>query len=68
MAKLRDVISREFLIFSKILLASWRGTRFEVVQVLRGVCDQVLSSNKKTVSENVLADRARVRNAIRAIW
>ncbi|EJU03468.1 DnaJ-domain-containing protein [Dacryopinax primogenitus] len=42
---------------SKILLASWRGTRFEVVQVLREVCDRVLK--EKGVSDQVLLNRAR---------
>jgi hypothetical protein len=28
----------------KIMLASWRGTRFEVVQVLREVCSQDLTT------------------------
>jgi hypothetical protein len=41
----------------KILLASWRGTRFEVVQVLREVCDRVLK--EKGVPEPVLLNRAR---------
>ncbi|KIJ20920.1 hypothetical protein PAXINDRAFT_6699 [Paxillus involutus ATCC 200175] len=41
----------------KILLASWRGTRFEVVQVLREVVDQVLKDRE--VSEKVLFNRAK---------
>jgi curved DNA-binding protein CbpA len=39
----------------KILLASWRGTRFEVVQVLREVVEHVL---KDRVSEQILFNRA----------
>ena len=42
----------------KIMLASWRGTRFECVQVLRGVCDRVLKDPK--ASDNVLLNRAKV--------
>jgi len=41
----------------KILLASWRGTRFEVVQVLREVVDSVLRDRE--VSEQVLVNRAK---------
>ncbi|KAI0315030.1 X-domain of DnaJ-containing-domain-containing protein [Amylostereum chailletii] len=41
----------------KILLASWRGTRFEVVQVLREVVDNVLK--EPGVSDKILYDRAR---------
>lgn len=44
---------------SKILLASWRGTRFEVVQVLREVVDAVLKDH--SVEEQVLVNRAKVR-------
>ncbi|KAF8519020.1 DnaJ domain-containing protein [Hysterangium stoloniferum] len=40
----------------KILLASWRGTRFEVVNILREVCDQVLK--EPGVPEQVLMKRA----------
>jgi hypothetical protein len=43
----------------KILLASWRGTRFEVSQVLREVCDKVLKDPEAT--EDVLLKRAKVR-------
>ena len=42
----------------KIMLASWRGTRFECVQVLREVCDHVLKD--PDVSEIVLVNRAKV--------
>ncbi|KAI0046983.1 DnaJ-domain-containing protein [Auriscalpium vulgare] len=41
----------------KLLLASWRGTRFEVVQVLREVVDNVLK--EPGASEQVLYNRAR---------
>ncbi|KAG9313028.1 X-domain of DnaJ-containing-domain-containing protein [Chiua virens] len=41
----------------KILLASWRGTRFEVVQVLREVVDNVLKD--RDVSDQVLVNRAK---------
>ncbi|KAK7685703.1 hypothetical protein QCA50_011047 [Cerrena zonata] len=41
----------------KIMLASWRGTRFEVVQVLREVVDKVLKESG--VSEAVLFNRAK---------
>lgn len=40
------------------MLASWRGTRFECVQVLREVCDHVLKDSD--VSEIVLINRAKV--------
>ncbi|KAG9036356.1 hypothetical protein FRB95_009278 [Tulasnella sp. JGI-2019a] len=41
----------------KILLASWRGTRFEVSQVLREVCDKVLRDPEAT--EDILIKRAK---------
>jgi hypothetical protein len=41
----------------QIMLASWRGTRFEVTQVLREVCDRVLKEHG--VSETVLLNRAK---------
>lgn len=44
-------------ITGKIMLASWRGTRFEVVQVLREVVDAVLK--EPNVSDMVLYQRAR---------
>ena len=43
---------------AKIMLASWRGTRFECVQVLREVCDKVLKDPE--ASDNVLINRAKV--------
>lgn len=42
---------------AQIMLASWRGTRFEVVQVLREVCDRVLK--EKGQSDSVLLNRAK---------
>ena len=42
----------------KIMLASWRGARFEVVQVLRDVVDNVL--HEKGASDAVLFNRAKV--------
>ncbi|KAG8757963.1 hypothetical protein FRC14_001088 [Serendipita sp. 396] len=42
---------------SRILLASWRGTRMEVTQVLHRVCENVLKDS--TVSEKVLVNRAK---------
>lgn len=41
----------------KILLASWRGTRFEVVNILREVCDKVLK--EPGISEQTLVNRAK---------
>ncbi|KAF8523618.1 X-domain of DnaJ-containing-domain-containing protein [Gautieria morchelliformis] len=41
----------------KILLASWRGTRFEVINVLRQVCDLVLKA--PGVSDETLTNRAK---------
>jgi len=47
----------EIDVTGKIMLASWRGTRFEVVQVLREVVDNVLKDNGATDQE--LYNRAR---------
>jgi hypothetical protein len=49
-----------FLIYSrgKIMLASWRGTRFECAQVLREVCDHVLKD--PGVPDIILVNRAKV--------
>ncbi|KZT07224.1 DnaJ-domain-containing protein [Laetiporus sulphureus 93-53] len=41
----------------KIMLASWRGTRFEVVQVLREVVDNVLKDHEAT--DQILYNRAK---------
>ena len=40
------------------MLASWRGTRFEVSQVLREVVDRVLK--EPGISDQVLYNRAKV--------
>lgn len=50
---------------SKILLASWRGTKFEISGVLRDVCDRVLS---KTVSLEKRIERAKALIMIGAIF
>jgi len=47
----------EIDVTGKIMLASWRGTRFEVVQVLREVVDNVLKDHGATDQE--LYNRAR---------
>ncbi|KAI0286079.1 X-domain of DnaJ-containing-domain-containing protein [Russula aff. rugulosa BPL654] len=47
----------EIDVTGKIMLASWRGTRFEVVQVLREVVDNVLKG--PGVSDKDLYNRAR---------
>lgn len=47
----------EIDVTGKIMLASWRGTRFEVVQVLREVVDNVLKG--PGVSDQDLYNRAR---------
>ena len=41
----------------KMLLATWRGTRFEISGILRQVCDKVL--NEKGVDSHVLFNRAQ---------
>ncbi|PIL24651.1 transporter [Ganoderma sinense ZZ0214-1] len=50
----------------KIMLASWRGTRFEVSQVLREVVDRVLK--EQGVSDQVLLNRAKGLLLIGAIF
>ncbi|KAI0306074.1 X-domain of DnaJ-containing-domain-containing protein [Multifurca ochricompacta] len=47
----------EIDVTGKIMLASWRGTRFEVVQVLREVVDNVLKGHG--VHDHELYNRAR---------
>ncbi|KAI0060685.1 DnaJ-domain-containing protein [Artomyces pyxidatus] len=47
----------EIDVTGKIMLASWRGTRFEVVQVLREVVDNVLKEHG--VPDTILYNRAR---------
>ncbi|KAI0738603.1 X-domain of DnaJ-containing-domain-containing protein [Daedaleopsis nitida] len=50
----------------KIMLASWRGTRFEVSQVLREVADRVLK--EQGVSDQVLYSRAKGLLLIGAVF
>ena len=40
----------------KILMAAWRGSRFEIQSVLRDVCDKIL--NDKNVALNKRVERA----------
>lgn len=47
------------------MLASWRGARLEVVQVLREVVDNVLK--EPGASETVLLNRAKVSFIIRSL-
>ncbi|KAH6915973.1 X-domain of DnaJ-containing-domain-containing protein [Coprinopsis sp. MPI-PUGE-AT-0042] len=47
----------EMDVTGKILLASWRGARLEVVQVVREVCDNVLK--EPGISDDVLVNRAK---------
>ncbi|EPQ56573.1 DnaJ-domain-containing protein [Gloeophyllum trabeum ATCC 11539] len=56
----------EMDVTGKILLASWRGTRFEVVQVLREVVDNVLK--EPGASEQTLLNRAKGLLLIGAIF
>ena len=48
----------EMDVTGKIMLASWRGARLEVTQVLREVVDNVLK--EKSAPDDVLANRAKV--------
>ncbi|PKI83869.1 hypothetical protein MVES_002185 [Malassezia vespertilionis] len=50
----------------KMLLATWRGTRWEVNTVIRQVCDNVL--NEKGVSDKVLLQRAKALAVLGAIY
>lgn len=50
----------------KIMLASWRGARLEVIQVLREVIDNILK--EKSAPEEVLYNRARGLLLIGAIF
>lgn len=50
----------------RMLLATWRGTRWEVNGVLRHVCDNVL--NEKGVPDKVLIQRARALAYLGAIY
>ncbi|KAH8832691.1 X-domain of DnaJ-containing-domain-containing protein [Flagelloscypha sp. PMI_526] len=56
----------EMDVTGKILLASWRGARLEVVQVLREVMDNVLKDPE--VSDAVLLNRAKGAMLIGAIF
>ncbi|KAF8916274.1 X-domain of DnaJ-containing-domain-containing protein [Mucidula mucida] len=56
----------EMDVTGKILLASWRGARFEVTQVLRDVLDNVLK--EPGVPDTVLYNRARGLLLIGAIF
>jgi hypothetical protein len=53
-------------ITGRIMLASWRGTRFEVTQVLREVCDNVLKPH--SASDLVLFNRAKALLLMGAIF
>ena len=46
------------------MLASWRGTRLDVMTVLREVCDNVLK--EREVPEQVLVLRAKVYSLLRS--
>lgn len=50
----------------KMLLATWRGTRWEVTGVLRKVCDALL--NEKGVDNKVLLNRARALALLGSIY
>lgn len=50
----------------KMLLATWRGTRWEVTGVLRKVCDALL--NEKGVEHKVLLHRARALALLGSIY
>lgn len=50
----------------KMLLATWRGTRWEVTGVLRKVCDNLL--NEKGVDNKTLLNRARALALLGSIY
>jgi len=52
-----DLRALEMDVTGKIMLASWRGARLEVIQVLREVVDNVLKEPEQ--SEQVLINRAK---------
>ncbi|KAF9508854.1 hypothetical protein BS47DRAFT_1373603 [Hydnum rufescens UP504] len=52
-----EIRSLEQGLTGKIMLVSWRGTRFEVTQVLREVVDKVLK--EPGVTDDILVKRAR---------
>ena len=56
-----EYLDADLIIMKQILLASWRGTRFEVTQILREVVDKVLK--EPGVSDAVLLKRAKVRSS-----
>jgi len=56
----------EMDVTGRIMLASWRGTRFEVVQVLREVCEHVLKDRE--ASDVMLYNRAKGLLIIGAIF
>jgi len=56
----------EIDVTGRIMLASWRGTRFEVVQVLREVCEHVLKDRE--ASDVVLYNRAKGLLIIGAVF
>lgn len=60
MAKLEAEMS------GKMLLATWRGTRWEVTGVLRKVCDGLL--NEKGVDQKMLLNRARALALLGSIY
>jgi len=61
-----DMRALEMDVTGRIMLASWRGTRFEVVQVLREVCEHVLKDRE--ASDVVLLNRAKGLLIIGAIF
>lgn len=61
-----ELRAMEMDVTGRIMLASWRGTRFEVVQVLREVCDQILKNHSAT--DAVLFNRAKGLLIIGAIF
>ncbi|KIY53352.1 DnaJ-domain-containing protein [Fistulina hepatica ATCC 64428] len=61
-----DLQAMEKDVTGKLLLASWRGARMEVGQVLREVVDQVLKDHEAT--EQVLLGRARALMILGSIF
>ncbi|EGG08242.1 uncharacterized protein MELLADRAFT_35053 [Melampsora larici-populina 98AG31] len=52
----------------KLLLISWKGTRFESGAILRQVADNVLSKDSPSVTDQVLMNRAKALMMIGAIF
>lgn len=52
----------------KLLLISWKGTRFESGAILRQVADNVLSKDSPAVTDHVLMNRAKALLLIGAIF